>query len=1328
MVDFLITPRQQHKNNLSMFCLRGLFHQVKAFHVILVLSCTLLCFAMCEPCLTNGLQKPAEYDSCGSYGDNGAVGFQDTSIGDTSLGYAAGSSMTHLNFENICTNSHSFCFLSTLPGFSSKEHKLKVAALEVSSCQSDGSLFVGSIQGSKWAENKNWSLDYGMFQLLNGQTVSCSMNSREGVDELSSMQANSCDQCDPSSCKDPLLTQKRTNVRLRKKTEMMKSSSFDVSPSNVEISPPVLDWGQRHLYFPSVASLTVANTCNDSILHVYEPFSTDTQFYPCDFSEVLLGPGEVASICFVFLPRRLGLSSGHLILQTSSGGFLVQVKGYAVESPYNISPLFSLDVPSSGRLRKRFSLLNPFDEILYVKEVSAWISVSQGNISHNTEATCSLENLGGPDGLSLLGVKDWLVVRSAQNGFPWMAMRPQENWEIGPHSSETIMEIDFSVESEGNVFGAFCIQLLRSSQDKTDTIMYPLELELDGKVAYNGISGSVSLETLIPHDVGNTVVVAIALRNEAPHVLSVVKISEVAAAKVFQIKYIEGLLLFPSTVTQVATVTCTQLLVDLHDSPSEMSHMNKDCKLVVLTNDSSTQIEISCQDIFHVCLKRQKDSFIGYTNHSEGAETGNRRTGSLGSGKQLLSEIKEMEMAEADEYVLGNWKSQGTTSGMTVLDDHEVLFPMVQVGTYHSRWITVKNPSEQPVVMQLILNSGEIIDECRGTDGSLEPPSTSIFVHTELTAPIRYGFSMAESALTEAYVHPYGKAYFGPIFFHPSNRCGWRSSVLIRNNLSGVEWLSLRGFGGSLSLVLLDGSEPVQSIEFNLNLSTPLNISRTDGLFNMEETTYACSLPSSKELYAKNMGDLPLEVKSIEVSGSECGLDGFMVHACKGFSLEPGESTKLLISYQSDFSAAMVHRDLELALGSGIFVIPIRASLPLSMYNLCKKSVFWMRLKKFSAAVLLATSLMILIFCCIFPQVVGFGSQDYYFNSKESSSTTARSAGKASRMHRNQRKCKFSMSRGMDSLLSSVGEEKASNQASNSKYVDGHDGALEQGQTIKNLASTLENHKQGNILSYTEEEKSVAAGNSDTLDALQPPSLTVSTGKEKGRRRRKRKGVGACLTGLLEVSSSQSGNSTPSSPLSPVSATTPNRLRSPSYDVESAAVRNPFTLVAGQQFGRFQISESASKMVAVEHKGSMKYHTCNYFSATQERSSVPSKTFNKPSAAFPCAGGASPTLHYSSPLSSTSSSTSTISPIVRAPGAKLLNQRSVKVDEKVGDEYTYDIWGDHFSGLHLVDSPKDTPMKTIATEDNSNTFFVRGPQALMEKSQPKSVSSFQQEG
>ncbi|KAJ6413039.1 hypothetical protein OIU84_005951 [Salix udensis] len=351
--------------------------------------------------------------------------------------------MTHLNFKNICTSSHLFCFLSTLSGFSSKEHKLKVAALEVSRSQSDGLLSLESTQGGRWAENKNWSLDHGIFQLLNGLVVSCSMNSGEDVYELSCTLTGRADQCDPSSCEGPLLTQKSTSARLRKKSEMMKSSAFDVSPPRVEISPPM-----------------------------------------------------------VWL------------------------------------------IPSS------------FD----------------------------------------LAEKLW--------------------WIPGPAEEE----------------------------------------------------------------------------------------------------------------------------------------------------------------FFFICLRHQKDSFIGSDNHSEDTkfgektESGNKRTGLLGSGKLLLSEMK--------------------------------------------------------------------------------------------------------------------------------------------------------------------------SIQFNINLPTPQNISPPDRLFNMEETAYACSVPSSKELYAKNMGDLPLEVKRIEVSGSECGLDGFMAHTCKGFSLEPGDSTKLLISYQSDFSAAMVHGDLELGLTSGILVIPMKACLPLYMFNLCKKKQY----------------------------------------------------------------------------------------------------------------------------------------------------------------------------------------------------------------------------------------------------------------------------------------------------------------------------------------------------------------------------------------------------
>ncbi|XP_022741727.1 uncharacterized protein LOC111293208 isoform X2 [Durio zibethinus] len=1329
------------RKQLSMFnSLRGMFQSAKAFHFFLVLSCTLFCLTTCEPCSVNGMLKMEEYEGCEYYGDNHRTGFQETIVGDTNSGYDTGTSMTRSSVESICSDTHSFCFPSTLPGFSTEESTLEVDGLEVSRSQSgSASSYVEPSKLRGQANNKSWLSNHGMFKLLNGRMVSCSLDSRAGIHEFLSIVTGGANLNDISSCRGPLLSQKSTSVRMKKNREVAKLGSFDgLSSPNVEISPPMMDWGHKYLFLPSVAYLTVANTCNDSILEVYEPFSTNRQFYPCNFSELLLGPGEVASICFVFLPRWVGLSSAHLILQTSYGGFLVQARGFAVESPYEIQPLVSLDIPSSGQLSKNLSLFNPFDETVYVEEITSWISVSLGNITHHTEAVCSIENSQGYNGHSLLSAEDWLVMNIGKSGFPLMAMRPNRNWEINPQSSETIMEIDLSSESKGKIFGAFCMQLGRSSQEMSDIVMVPLEVDFDSKASYDNHASSlsVSLDVLVPYDGSETVFVAISLKNAAPYVLSVAKISEVADTKVFHIKYMEGLLLFPGAVTQVAVITCTKLPVEIHDYASEVSNMIRSCKLLIMTNESiGPLIEVSCEDIIHICVKHQKDSSMAYEHQSEKVKSDHIRTVSLDDGMQLASWAKT---AEADELVLMNWKSQGTIGGMSVLDDHEVLFPMVQVGSHCSKWITVKNPSKQPVIMQLILNSGEIVDECRSQDVFMKPPYGSL-AHNSSTIPNRFGFSIGESAQTEAYVHPNGRASFGPILFHPSNRCGWRTSALIRNNLSGVEWLSLRGFGGSVSLVLFEGSDPIQSVEFNLSLPPSLNISPPQMFFNMEETTYACSRPFSKELYAKNTGDLPLEVRSIEVSGTQCVVDGFMVHSCKGFSLEPGESTKLLISYQPDFSAAMVHRDLELALATGIFVIPMKATLPVHMLNLCKKSVFWMRLKKLSIAILLSASLLFLIFCFIFHQAMVLGSQDYFYKSEKNPISTIRTGGKSSRVNCNQKNSKFSISAEMDGLLSSVGNAKSLKELSNVGYPNSQVRAKEQGLTDQNAKLTQENDREINSFLDPQREislpslpsKSAVAENPDIKEAHQAVNLTIRIGKEKGRRRRKRKGG---FKELIEVSSSQSGNSTPSSPLSPITSVTPNRTWSLSPDMcQSVEARNPSVQSADQTCGKGKVSEPIFKANVLGPRVSVEHGSNNWYSLIQEQSTLPRKIVSKPvllpSATFPSARRATPSMP--SPSSSLAS-TSVIAPraCARAPGSKLSDQKTTKAGRKgrLGDEYTYDIWGDHFSGLHLMGSSRDVAMNSSSTENDSDSFFVRGPQTLMKKSQPRFASCFNQEG
>ncbi|GFZ18741.1 hypothetical protein Acr_27g0004800 [Actinidia rufa] len=595
-----------------------------------------------------------------------------------------------------------------------------------------------------------------------------------------------------------------------------------------------------------------------------------------------------------------------------------------------------------------------------------------------------------------------------------------------------------------------------------------------------------------------------------------------------------------------------------------------------------------------------------------------------------------MEAAEPDELVLGNWRSQGTANGMSVLDDYEVLFPMVQVGTYNSKWITVKNPSQLPVVMQLILNSGEIIDECRKPDGLLQPSSSIGLVLGAYTAPIRHGFSIGEGALTEAFVHPHGTASLGPILFHPSNRCGWRSSALIRNNLSGVEWLSLQGFGGSFSLVLSEGPNPLQNLEFKLNLPSCLNVSSPDIFYRMDETTSICSQPLSKELYAKNMGDLPLEVRRIEVSGAECGLDGFLVHTCK-------------------------ERDLELALVTGIRVIPMKAVLPLHMLNLC--------------------------------------SRDNFLKNGKSTIPTVKLIGKSSRAHRNQKNSsKLSVSSKTNGLSRSIGAEETLLPQSVNGCPDGQGVASEQGMAGQYVNATVGNQRQTNSLLNTQKDmglescalpESCIVENSNLQEAAKDGKLTVRIGKEKGRRRKKKRGL---VTGF-------------------------NRnLRMISDACPSVEVGNQSPHLAEQQCQKSSGTIPASKAKTLEPEVSMKYSNDSRVSLVQEKPYAPIKVAGKPvllpSATFP--GTSKPVFNLtgSSPCTASPSS---VASHARAPGSNLYNQKTVKTEAKTGieDQFEYDIWGDHLSRLHLMGKSREvSSMTSSVTESHSNSFFVSGPQGL----------------
>ncbi|KAI4385110.1 hypothetical protein MLD38_003170 [Melastoma candidum] len=1283
---------------------RGISYGEWAFSVVNTLLCIFFCIVASGP--SSVLSVPGK--SHGNY-PSGPLKDNHVSASPNAMFNHHDASYPPENLEvltacgNLGKNSEMFCFPSTLRGISSERHN-NVEVTSLAKSFNDHMLIeVGAGQPTL---RSSWSWDHGMSILVDGRTVMCTLNSVENIDEFSYIRGNHSStayQNDISSCRGPILNQNSA-------TFSTEDTEIPKSVPDVEISPPVLDWGETYLYSPSLDFITLTNNLKDSSLRVHQPVSMDTQFFPCNFTEVVLGPGEVLSICFMFLPKSLGSSSTHLILQTSSGGFLLQAKGYATDSPYGIQPLLGLNVSSGGSWRKDLSLSNPFDESIQVEELTIWLSV--GKDAHQVEATCSLQEFSGARDLSMV-VQDWYLVRmNPCESSLQMALRLHRNWEVSAKSSENIFDLDISFSSSGTVLGALCMQLTRLSQHTADVIMIPIEAEIDITPTMNDATTfiMVSLERVENSEPGCGSV-AISLRNSGRSVLKVHEISESAGSGIFHIKQTGGLLLFPGTVTRVAIVACTHCSGEALESAQEMTKVDKNCKLLVQTNDSMTsRTEIPCLDIIHVCR--------GGNSQFEYSKLLINRMGH--EGEQTVSvdhtsAFKALETAYLDELVvLRNWKSQGSDIDSSVLDEDEVFFPTIAVGTHHSKWITAHNPSHQPVIMQLLLNTGEIIDKCRDEiDGLAELVYSGRSLPSKSAIRIQDGFSLAENAITEAIVQPFSKVSLGPLIFHPLQRCEWRSSVLVRNNLSGVEWLLVHGSGGLRALTISESAKPAQEIEFDLESSDTIDLDLS--------STKSCSRPLMKVLRIMNSGDLTLEVRSIRISGTDCELDGFVVHNCLHFSLRPGESTELKVSYQSKYSASFVRRDLELALASGIFVLPLRATIPIKVTKECRRSIFWSRAKKIFKAILVVAPCGFFVFCCFYPQAFGLCAPPYCFcrSNEETIPATAHKVAKSSKGQHSKKYSKLmSSTKAKQHLPSTAIDEKSLLLRLDDDVNDGS-GELR----IQRMDTQSGLEKSGTVLLTTEkpaeQEKSPSnmgdVINSNAEGPTLPSNLTVIIGNEKGRRRRKRKGAGSGLSALIDVSSSHSGNSTPS-PLSPVSSTTlsPQRTWPKLNDVEQCLetkIHKPPT------------PEPVKNICS--HKPVI----------TLDQPSVPPPTARprtvlkpvlQPSATFPCS-------------SNQLLSRARLAPHSRAPGSRLCSERVHAMEENpkkasVGvTELTYSIWGDHFSVIDLIDKgglmdDDNTVSLSGGMVDvdsaSGDSFFVRGPPALLTEYEPEQPSTY----
>jgi hypothetical protein len=536
----------------------------------------------------------------------------------------------YLGFRDACADQSAFCFSSSVAQtLLASADGIKVPDLEVPMEWGPSSPPLGFPMSGGGGVVTCSSVDTTLTRARNGL----------GRDSDAGVRYNA------ESCQAPLVPDNWMRASAGVPVEL-DGTAADVDPSglhnslsmNVAINPPVLDWGRRDLYAASMATLTVVNLNNDSALRLYEPFSTDPQFYVYGYEDLELQPGDNATVTFIFLPKLLGSSSAHLVVQTNFGGFIIHAKGMAVSSPYQILPLTGIDVVIGGQVERNLSIYNPHDDTLYVEEVAVWMS-SLESTRYSSHLVCQLGPFDGA--LELSSSSNWYTASSDKSGWPVMYIRPSEQWEVLPSKRNTVIELKLQALSEGKVFGAICLKMRNCTPGTMHTFVTPIELEVHTRTYYDS-SGliAVTFEHISTSESGS--IFSLSLRNDAPKLLRIVGITEDDrnSPMIFQVKYLNGLILFPDTVTDIALVRYTSVPEDISlDS----------CNIVVETNSTlGSSVIIPCKDLVRASLSYTSTAVVAESNgpftiplHEE-AISANARTGTLGSMLQIedLNNVK----------------------------------------------------------------------------------------------------------------------------------------------------------------------------------------------------------------------------------------------------------------------------------------------------------------------------------------------------------------------------------------------------------------------------------------------------------------------------------------------------------------------------------------------------------------------------------------------------------------------------------------------------------------------------------------------------------------
>ena len=241
--------------------------------------------------------------------------------------------------------------------------------------------------------------------------------------------------------------------------------------------------------------------------------------------------------------------------------------------------------------------------------------------------------------------------------------------------------------------------------------------------------------------------------------------------------------------------------------------------------------------------------------------------------------------------------------------DSPLQFQLTQLLTTSSKMLHVRNPARVPVTMRLMTTSDNQVMH----DGFL-------------TIPVE--------GRKQVIVPEFGELDLGPIEFRPSFAVRYATKIYIRNNLTGLYAVDVKGMGGSGDLVML--------VDDNVATEDPPESAPINFRLNITHVTKP-QWGMTKVIRALNRGNLALEIKGMMLNSDAvdenflCKHGGFEIMDCSelSFTLLPNEAREFVVTFTPDCSMSEVEQQLTITTSVGPFSRTLAAVIPPEVMKPC---------------------------------------------------------------------------------------------------------------------------------------------------------------------------------------------------------------------------------------------------------------------------------------------------------------------------------------------------------------------------------------------------------